>query len=66
MKDRYVKGMHFTSRGDDFKTYEIDDVVEDHVGKIRVYKDIKLRNKIIALLNRDERLKDNKAKGYGI
>jgi len=58
MKARYIKGLSYKHKGQD-RTYEIDDRGTDnepsHGGKIIVYGDIKLRDKIIKLLNKEER-----------
>jgi hypothetical protein len=59
MAFKYVKGDSYKDRDDDLKTYSItelhDDDTVNHGNKIEVYGDIKLRNKIIKLLNGGEK-----------
>jgi DNA-binding PadR family transcriptional regulator len=51
MKDRFVKGRSYTTKRKPLKTYEINDLQEKHLGRIVVFGGIKLRDKIIKLLN---------------
>ena len=57
---KYKKGDSHRDHGDDLKTYGITETDDEgatvHGNKIEVYGDIKLRNKIIDLLNKEKKL----------
>lgn len=64
---KYSKGDDFKDRNSQYKTFGIDEFDDDsilydktHAQKIEVYGDAKLRNRIIKLLNKDEKEKGEK------
>ena len=54
--NRFVKGISYKDKGHSLKTYGISDngtdTIRSHENKIEIYGDIKLRDRIIKLLNK--------------
>jgi hypothetical protein len=61
----YEKGDFFQDKDNDFKTYGITEIDSEmrpqmpHTNKIEIYGDKKLRDKIIRLLNKDEKKRNH-------